>query len=240
MKELIKKIWIENEKEPFGANVIAFYFFLLHLWLDNKKQKFELSDYKAAIHLKLARQTINTAKNKLQKRGLIVCSAKRGFATAYKILSDYNLKEEELVLPVKTKTLSPKEQLPIIPKEKKKETVISVEVPQQGIKPSVAEEKVIEKPQSQINGLIIPTVDEFFHFARKQEIYIPSKELDYKIKAKYDDWKSKDWKNNLGRPITNWQVTLRNSLPYMLSTKNNDINLNEIPTIRRPKEAYDE
>ncbi len=58
--------------------------------------------------------------------------------------------------------------------------------------------------------------------------------IDFLIKEKYNTWKNNDWKNKYGKPIRNWQTTLKTSLPYMLTSTNNSF-IGNIPRIKRPK-----
>jgi hypothetical protein len=54
------------------------------------------------------------------------------------------------------------------------------------------------------------------------------------LELKYEEWTKKGWKNNFGRPITDWKSAIKNTMPYLKnrSSKNLD-SIQSIPNIRR-------
>lgn len=69
----------------------------------------------------------------------------------------------------------------------------------------------------QINNKQVPELSEFFDYAKTLEIYKPT--LDYSIKAKYESWVDNKWKDGHNKEIKNWKVKIKNTLPYLAETK---------------------
>ena len=73
-----------------------------------------------------------------------------------------------------------------------------------------------------------------------EEIY--DETMDFAIKSKYESWRDNGWVNGLGIPINKWQNNLKNTLPHLKTSKKKPSGLqpNNIPTIKRPKQTYNE
>ena len=86
-------------------------------------------------------------------------------------------------------------------------------------------------PQKALNK-DIPTLEEFLKFAKTLNSYDDS--LDENLKSKYEEWSEKGWKNNFGRPITDWKSTIKNTMPYLKNRSSKNIDsIQYIPNIRR-------
>ncbi len=79
---LFEKIFDLNSKNKIGANTIAVFTFILYKSEDLQKE-IVLSDYQMARELRLSRQTIITAKNKLKHLGLLDYNRNRGFPNRF-------------------------------------------------------------------------------------------------------------------------------------------------------------
>ena len=79
---LFENIFDLNSKNKIGANTIAVFTFILYKCEDLRKE-IVLSDYQMARELGLSRQTIITAKNKLNHLGLLDYNRNRGFPNRF-------------------------------------------------------------------------------------------------------------------------------------------------------------
>jgi len=214
--ELTTKFWSINEKSPLGASAIALYFFLLEKCRQNDGKDFTISDNAIGQKLSLTRPTINALKSKLRNVGLIQYQTRNGVPSIYRIITDISflLQESE---PFKKMIESP---------------IIN------DIQPKILEEKTIHT--STRENINIPSLDEFMNFAKSLEIY--DETMDFAIKSKYESWRDNGWVNGLGIPINKWQNNLKNTLPHLKTSKKKPSGLqpNNIPTIKRPKQTYNE
>ena len=214
--ELTTKFWSINEKSPLGASAIALYFFLLEKCRQNDGKDFTISDNAISQKLSLTRPTINALKSKLRNVGLNQYQTRNGVPSIYRIITDISflLQESE---PFKKMIESP---------------IIN------DIQPKILEEKTIHT--STRENINIPSLDEFMNFAKSLEIY--DETMDFAIKSKYESWRDNGWVNGLGIPINKWQNNLKNTLPHLKTSKKKPSGLqpNNIPTIKRPKQTYNE
>lgn len=214
--ELTTKFWSINEKSPLGASAIALYFFLLEKCRQNDGKDFTISDNAICQKLSLTRPTINALKSKLRNVGLIQYQTRNGVPSIYRIITNISflLQESE---PFKKMIESP---------------IIN------DIQPKILEEKTIHT--STRENINIPSLDEFMNFAKSLEIY--DETMDFAIKSKYESWRDNGWVNGLGIPINKWQNNLKNTLPHLKTSKKKPSGLqpNNIPTIKRPKQTYNE
>ncbi len=225
--ELIKKFWEFNDKEKLGVSATSVYLFLVNMWDNNQNLDFSVSDNQIGSSLKLSRPTIRTAKETLRNLGLLSYKNREGFACIYKIITDYEF--------VSATQKTPKQ------KQEKIKFEETTNQPQKQVEPQSVPK--IETPKTTTPKPLpkdIPTIDEFLNYAKTLEIYDPNApNLDFKIKSKYESWIDNGWKNNYGNPIRNWKISLKNSFPYFLDN-NRQTNKIVAPTIRRPKQTYNE
>jgi len=239
--ELITKFWGINEKSPLGASAIALYLFLLEEYRKNNGKDFTISDNVISQKLSLTRRTINALKSKLRNIGLIQYQAQNGLPSIYRIISNFSFLQQELpkkeTVKIKNETNQEPistEQTPEIPINKTLEQPIQTN----NIQSQILEEKTIHT--STRENIKIPTLEEFMNFAKSLEIY--DETMDFAIKSKYESWRDNGWVNGLGLPINKWQNNLKNTLPHLKTSKKKSSGLqpNNIPTIKRPKQTYDE
>lgn len=230
--ELTTKFWSINEKSPLGASAIALYFFLLEKCRQNDGKDFTISDNAISQKLSLTRPTINALKSKLRNVGLIQYQTRNGVPSIYRIITDISfLLQESLqkeTLNIKNKVSQESE-----PFKKMIESPIIND-----IQPKILEEKTIHT--STRENINIPSLDEFMNFAKSLEIY--DETMDFAIKSKYESWRDNGWVNGLGIPINKWQNNLKNTLPHLKTSKKkpSELQPNNIPTIKRPKQTYNE
>jgi hypothetical protein len=239
--ELITKFWGINEKSPLGASAIALYLFLLEEYRKNNGKDFTISDNVISQKLSLTRRTINALKSKLRNIGLIQYQAQNGLPSIYRIISNFSFLQQELpkkeTVKIKNETNQEPistEQTPEIPINKTLEQPIQTN----NIQSQILEEKTIHT--STRENIKIPTLEEFMNFAKSLEIY--DETMDFAIKSKYESWRDNGWVNGLGLPINKWQNNLKNTLPHLKTSKKKPSGLqpNNIPTIKRPKQTYNE
>ena len=230
--ELTTKFWSINEKSPLGASAIALYFFLLEKCRQNDGKDFTISDNAISQKLSLTRPTINALKSKLRNVGLIQYQTRNGVPSIYRIITDISFLQQESLqketLNIKNKVSQESE-----PFKKMIESPII-----NNIQPKILEEKTIHT--STRENINIPSLDEFMNFAKSLEIY--DETMDFAIKSKYESWRDNGWVNGLGIPINKWQNNLKNTLPHLKTSKKKPSGLqpNNIPTIKRPKQTYNE
>ncbi len=249
--DLIKKFWQLNEKKPLGSSAVAMYFLIINEWKNTDADEIVLSDAKISETLKIVRNTVRATKDKLQEAGLLTYETKIGFPCVYRLKIDNNIftsaKENEDAKDKDVQSVSeePKQEVKVAeekqpiqePKIKSlldKNTQPKVPVKKQESNPVPKQEPVVEKPKLSSN---IPSIEEFLSFAKTLEIYdATNKTLDFQIKTKYEKWVSDGWKNGWNKPIRNWQLSLRATLPHLLT--NNPVV--KAPVIKRPKSTYNE
>lgn len=230
--ELTTKFWSINEKSPLGASAIALYFFLLEKCRQNDGKDFTISDNAIGQKLSLTRPTINALKSKLRNVGLIQYQTRNGVPSIYRIITDISFLQQESL---QKETLNIKNKVSQESEPFKK----MIEIPIiNSIQPKILEEKTIHT--STRENINIPSLDEFMNFAKSLEIY--DETMDFAIKSKYESWRDNGWVNGLGIPINKWQNNLKNTLPHLKTSKKKPSGLqpNNIPTIKRPKQTYNE
>ncbi|MFN3773468.1 hypothetical protein [Cloacibacterium normanense] len=205
--KLILEFWKLNHQKSFGSTAIALYFFLLKSWNDKQQQDFKLSDTKLSKNIGVTRQTIASTREKLKCWGLIDFKVKNGAACQYTIISDYYKNHKN--------------------KDFNKVAPVEFNLSQNG-KPSSL------LPPDDVVRQDIPSFVEFLDYAKSLEPYEPL--LEALLEQKYIEWKNKNWKTSLNKPISNWKILLKNLMPYL---KNSSESFNEIslPNIERPKNA---
>lgn len=251
--ELIKKYWSMNEELPQSYSITCMYLFLLNSWDENNKEDFEISDYDISKKLTITRVSIRKNRKVLRDLGLINYQINKGLPTLYKIIPDYvirNKGKEVVSVAEKEKTITKKAVSPTLPPIVQEKPIKPVQQVQEQI---VLPTAPIESPKLPLTLLKsrqvtkelsnIPSLDEFMEYAKTLPIY--EEGLDEHIKIKYEIWKENNWVNGNGKPIINWQQTLKNTIPYLKSNnqaKNifNVPKLNSIPKINRPKATYNE
>ena len=226
--ELIRKFWTFIGEYPLNTSIISFYLFLLEKWNIGKQKDFEFSDKEISKKLKMDRNTIRKSKETLRNLGLINYQITNGYPTFYKIILDYSIRKSNKDLPIaEKKKVSQEVIVPAIdpPTIEVPPTASSVETPPPPPKQS--------KPKLNIEP---PTLEEFIEYAKTLELYEES--LMPHLKTKYETWNENNWVNGYGKPILNWKLTLKSTMPYLKNS--NQGNIFNIPKINRPKSTYNE
>lgn len=225
--ELISNFWEYNKKDSLGTSTIIFYFFLINKWYLKNEESFFLSDIEISKSLRINAVTIRSVKKILQEKGFINYQTRNGVPCRYEITSRFPLEtldeQNQANNPVIDVKTAPKQNTKKSKKVNKKTTNpthIQSEVDKVIVKSNVLEN----------NAKDIPSKDVFLDFAKK----LPNFEshLENKIVQQYDIWLKNNWNNRLNRPITNWENSLKNILPYLLDEHSKE--LKKIPTIKPP------
>lgn len=226
--ELIQRFWNFNQKIRFGSSTIVIYLYLLKLANDENGYTIIISDIAMSNILGLTRKTIKSCKEKLRSLGLIQYETKNGCPCFYRLMVDYNIEIAESVIGNKDELKSISD-INII--EKCNHSLVIHNIP------SVIEKKEKNDDKSLKNHFElyeIPSLEMFIEYAQSLDLYDAS--LDVKIKEKYFSWVGNNWKNTSNRPISNWKLSLKNTLPYLKDMTNfKDCFLESIPDIKRPK-----
>lgn len=261
--DLIKKFWKSNDEININPSAINLYLFLLECWDRNNNEDFELSDYEISKKLSMVRKTIKVCKDSLRNLGLINYQVKNGFPTFYKIIIDYNINwknsntTKEPVAEKKENDFSKKQTSQNItiqePKVIEEKVSVIIEAPKKLQKESTEIVQPIEnlqnieelsniKPQKVVKtnnkDIVIPTLEEFLTYAKTLEVYDES--LDFSIKTKYETWVADGWKNGYNKPIINWQMSLKNTIPHLKGSNKKSVDIFNIPKINRLKQTYNE
>ena len=210
IKNLTKKLWRKNKLQPLGSIAISVYFYLL--W-EIKKQNNEtilVSDSELATQLKLRRNTVRHCRENLKKSGLLDFKVSPGKPVQYLFDLAGNAS-----IQFDLNTAEESVKVPDLSNEKKSPD---------------AEKQPIDLPnQPQI---FYPDFSEILSYAQTLKEY--NVELEIALFDKYQSWVSNGWKNAFGKPITNWQQSVKNSLPYLVKNPPNRTEFQNIPEIKRP------
>ncbi len=242
-RKLIHKFWEYNTENPLGSSAVAMYLYIVNEYENTGVNEIVLSDAKISETLKIVRNTVRITKDKLRKAGFLTYETKLGFPCVYKLVFS-NSQKVDTKEPIKNKELNTKKiDIKSVPKQEIKSILDKnikeppkVSVKKQESKIVQKQEPKVETPKLPSN---IPSLDEFLAYAKSVEIYDEtSPNIDFLIKTKYENWVSNGWKNGYGKPIRNWQISLKATLPHLLTDKKNDFV--KAPVIKRPKQTYDE
>ena len=236
--ELIQKFWKFNEKIGIGATAIAMYLYLLKLAKDVDEYSITASDVAVARALGITRKTVKATKQKLNKLGLIKYGTKNGISGSYRIIVDYPFREagagcgKETEREKYSRDKKPEEETALTPyhqKQKRNDKDSNRNLNStEGELPQTSTPNIGHQSR-------IPTLDEFLEYAQTLDAFLPP--LHSELIQKYSIWKDNGWKNNSNRPITNWRLTLKQVLPYMIDSANQKLDaFPSIPSIKVPDE----
>lgn len=208
--ELIQRFWLFNKTAKMSPTEVMLYLYLLKTGFENDRYDFKISDSVIASELGLTQKTVKSTKEKLKKSGVIQFQTAIGRPCSYRLLLNYSFDFE--------------------PDKKKKDKVLKKE--------NFLDLKVLQVLHE--NGVPdaansdIPSWKEFIGYAETLENYVQT--LDSSIRIKYEGWIQNNWKNALGRSITNWKATLKSAIPYMRDgNTEKSISVDNIPDINRPE-----
>ena len=229
--ELIQKFWNFNQKINIGSTAIAMYLYLLKLGNDTDDYDVTISDVALSNILGITRKTVKPTKEKLRNFGLIQFETKNGLPCNYRLLLNYPIQILEPVI----QELEPKDKVQT-PKKESAENSQTLELTFQDnfqtIKREDEEVSSFYDKDKFLSSGEIPTLEEFFEYAKTLKAYETS--MDCHIKEKYNDWSNNGWRSHLDRPINNWKSSLKSTLPYMKGN-DNELSVQSIPNIKRPK-----
>lgn len=230
--ELIQKFWNFNRKIQLGSSTIVVYFYLLKLANDKNSYTITISDVMMSNTLGLTRKTVQSCKEKLRNIGLIQYETKNGCPCSYRVMVDYNIEIAESVIGNKHELKSISHIKTI---EKSNLSLVINNVPNL----IQTKEKNDDKSLKLLFGVCeIPSMEMFIEYAQSLDLYDAS--LEIKIKEKYFSWVGNNWKNTSNKPISNWKLSLKNSLPYMKDGDyEKNVFLEPIPSINPPKSSLD-
>ncbi|WP_130915067.1 ribonuclease H family protein [Chryseobacterium aquaticum] len=207
---MIQRFWMFNKMVKISPSEISLYFFLLKIAYENDHYTFEISDTKITNELGLNQKTVKSAREKLEKLGILEFKTTNGRPCYYRLFLSYSFNVEK-----KNNVKKETERTEMYQKCKVPEILTQTEIP-------------IPKNSD------IPPWDEFINYARTLANY--EVHLDLCVKEKYDSWIKNGWKNSSKRPIGNWKATLKNALPYMKNSQDKgSISIENIPNIKRPE-----
>lgn len=232
---LIKKFWAFSHTKEINHSIISVYLLLLEEWDNNGQMNFSLSDKNICEKIRIARNSIKVAREKLRELGLIQFQIQKGFSIIYRVIEDYDF--DFSVNTQKSQKNSKLELNPTTETQKKEITEEKKEIP-------IPPKKVKTEPSTPSTLTTtkelpanIPTMEEFLDYAKTIDIYDDS--LEFGVRTKYESWIDAGWKNGYGKSIINWQLQLKSSLPFLKGNKSFQKNIN-IPNIKRPKPTYNE
>ena len=219
--ELTNRIWEFNENRSLGLSTLSVYFYLLKIGLERGYNKFSVSDSQMSRELKMTRKTVKVCKEKLRQFGIICYQSRNGVPSDFQLISDYPLifndARSDMKTDLKTLKFKKTENLPV------ETTSLEKTQPERKIKQSTIQNERIND---------IPTLEEFLKHAKSLDSY--NDQLIFEVKIKYENWINNGWKNNFDRPITNWKSALKNTIPYLKDTVQDDKTLiHKIPNITR-------
>jgi len=225
--ELIDRFWLFSKKAKPGTAAISLYLYLLQLAKEKNAYQFAISDVNLGKSLGVSRATVRTTREKLRKFGLIEYHSVQGSAGIYRLMVNY---------PLDPKNFKKAQNDPasgIIDFFGRNDNVLEIE---KGNSFATFDKIIPLEPTSLlIDGRVVPGLQEFLDYARTLDAYYP--ELDSLIMEKHSGWLKCNWKSASGRPITNWQSSLKNVLPFLSSeVGQNQLTVDGIPEIRHPKE----
>lgn len=167
--EMIQRFWMFNKMVKISPSEISLYFFLLKIAYENDHYTFEISDTKITNELGLNQKTVKSAREKLEKLGILEFKTTNGRPCYYRLFISYSFN-------VETKNNVTKE-------------TERTEMNQKSNVPEI----LVEKEISITVNSDIPTWDEFSDYARTLTNY--EVHLNLCVKEKYDSW----IKNEIGR-----------------------------------------
>lgn len=207
--ELIQRFWEFNKLAKISPSEISLYLYLLKTAFENNHYDFKISDSKIARELGVTRKTVKSTKEKLQNIGLIEFQANNGAPCYYRILLNYSLDFKS-----------------------HKIQGISTSIEKNLLKAEVVKISSEDKNRDNIN-INTPSFEEVMKYVQTLGNY--EHQLDNIIKHKYDSWIKNGWKNSSDRPISDWKLALKNTLPYMKNSKGDGpVSIENVPKIKHP------
>lgn len=206
-KKLSSKLWKYQRSSPLGATTIAVYFYIISQLKKENKPEISLSDTEISKTIGINRNTVRVCREKLKSSGLLTFKMTRNQPPVYSFY-EANVTAEILI----DNSSSEVNKLCYINSET-----------------SVIPYETTAKIQTENE---FPSLETFLEFAKSLELL--DEEMELAVAERYNSLNANSWKNAFGKPITNWQQTLKNSLPYLRKDVN-QLKLRNIPEITHPK-----
>ncbi len=206
-KKLSLKLWKIQRSSPLGATTIAVYFYIISQLKKQNKSEISLSDTEISKAIGINRNTVRVCREKLKSSGLLTFRITRSKPPVYGFYEE-NVTAEFPMNKSSSEVNKPhyiKSETPIIPDD----TTAEIQTENE-----------------------FPSLETFLEFAKSLESL--DEEMELAVAERYNFLKANGWKNAFGKPITNWQQTLKNSLPYLRKDVN-QLKLRNIPEIKHPK-----
>lgn len=221
-EKFAKNFWNTYDYQTLGITSVAMYLYLIWQMEKLQTENFSLSDSQISKDLGIRRNTVKICRDKLRASGLLDYEIPKGGSVYYDFKVNKSLINNEAKEELKSEKKVP-------PKSKNVSSEINFTKPK-----SLKRSSIHQLSQSQISDLQsqIPTFAEFLAFAKTVEFY--EDHLENLLKEKYDAWMENCWKNNLGKPITNWKLSLKNAIPFLKNNPVETVSLNQVPKIERP------
>jgi hypothetical protein len=89
-----------------------------------------------------------------------------------------------------------------------------------------------EKISKIVSNDLIPEESEFLEYAKSFTDYV--QEHDPLIIEKYKDWLKSGWVNKIGKPISDWKMSLQNFYPFLINNISQDLDIRDVPSIKSP------
>ena len=163
---------------------------------------------------------------------MIDYKTRNGVPCNYQIITDYPLETDNSNQKIEKKiaVIQDVKKQDIVKKQSKNIEKNSKEDSEQNSE-HLSKDSPQNNPQKALNK-DIPTLEEFLKFAKTLNSYDDS--LVENLELKYEEWTEKGWKNNFGRPITDWKSAIKNTMPYLKNRSSTNIDfIQSIPNIRR-------
>lgn len=219
--KLVQRFWNHSDFGALGTSSVSMYFYLLWQLKNNQSKEFSVADTQISKDLGISRNTARICREKLKREGLLHFEIPKGGSVQY----DFEKLKESTKTETKSEDLNQEKLIPKKPKQKKPAETKS---PKSEVKQPVAETPKLD------SEITIPTFDEFLSYAKTLDFY--QENMQNALEEKYRNWIENGWKNALGKPITNWKLSVKNLIPYLQNAPSNSISLQKVPHITRPKE----
>lgn len=222
-EKFAKDFWNTYDYQTLGSTSVAMYLYLIWQMEKLKRKNFSLSDSQISKDLGIRRNTVKVCRDKLRASGLLDYEIPKGGSVCYDFKVKKSLINNEAKEEFKREKKVPQKSLNVSSK-------INITKPKSFNRSS--SDQIIEShtsdPQTQI-----PTFLEFLAFAKTVEFY--ESNLENLLKEKYIDWVANSWKNNLGKPITNWKLSLKNAVPFLKNNPAGSVFMKHVPKIEHPE-----
>ncbi len=206
-KKLSAKLWKHQRDTPLGAITIAVYFYIISQIKKQNKPEISISDTEISKTIGINRNTVRVCREKLKSSGLLTFKMTRNQPPVYSFYEAHLPEEIRIEKNISEVSKQPdsNSETPVIPDD----TTAKIQTENE-----------------------FPSLETFLEFAKSLELL--DEEMELAVAERYNSLNANGWKNAFGKPITNWQQTLKNSLAY-LRKDISQLKLRNVPEITHPK-----